>query len=53
MAPNNGTYRIKLGDAYYNALRYRDALLQYEKAQELGEAKAAQRISKVKSKLGG
>ncbi|PCC70797.1 Serine/threonine protein kinase [Nannocystis exedens] len=53
VAPNNGSYRIKLGDAYYNALRYRDALLQYEKAQELGDAKAAQRISKVKSKLGG
>jgi tetratricopeptide (TPR) repeat protein len=32
VAPNNGTYRIKLGDAYYNALRYRDALTQYEKA---------------------
>ena len=53
MAPNNGSYRLKLGDAYYNALRYRDALLQYEKAQELGDAKAAQRIAKVKTKLGG
>jgi tetratricopeptide (TPR) repeat protein len=53
VAPNNGSYRIKLGDAYYNALRYRDALTQYEKAQELGDAKAAQRIAKVKAKLGG
>ncbi|MCY1057235.1 serine/threonine-protein kinase [Nannocystis sp. SCPEA4] len=53
VAPNNGSYRLKLGDAYYNALRYRDALLQYEKAQELGDAKAAQRIAKVKTKLGG
>ncbi|HEY8376849.1 MAG TPA: protein kinase, partial [Nannocystis sp.] len=53
IAPNNGSYRIKLGDAYYNALRYREALLQYEKAQEIGDPKAAQRIAKVKAKLGG
>ncbi len=52
IAPNNGNYRIKLGDAYYNALRYRDALTQYEKAQQLGDAKGAARIAKVKSKLG-
>ncbi len=52
IAPNNGMYRIKLGDAYYNALRYRDALTQYEKAQTLGDGKAAQRIVKVKAKLG-
>jgi tetratricopeptide (TPR) repeat protein len=52
IAPNNGSYRIKLGDAYYNALRYRDALTQYEKAQSLGDSKAAPRIAKVKSKLG-
>ena len=52
VAPNNGTYRIKLGDAYYNALRYRDALTQYEKAQALGDGKAGPRIAKVKSKLG-
>jgi tetratricopeptide (TPR) repeat protein len=52
VAPNNGSYRLKLGDAYYNALRYRDALTQYEKAQEFGETKAAQRIAKVKAKLG-
>jgi serine/threonine protein kinase/tetratricopeptide (TPR) repeat protein len=51
-APNNGTYRVKLGDAYYAALRYRDALTQYEKAQQLGDPKAAQRIAKVKTKLG-
>ncbi|MBA3545631.1 MAG: protein kinase [Nannocystis sp.] len=52
VAPNNGSYRIKLGDAYYNALRYRDALTQYEKARDLGDAKAAARIAKVKLKLG-
>ena len=52
IAPNNGSYRIKLGDAYYNALRYRDALTQYEKAKEFGDAKAGPRIAKVKAKLG-
>ncbi len=52
VAPNNSSYRIKLGDAYYNALRYRDALTHYEKAQQLGDAKAGPRIAKVKSKLG-
>jgi len=52
VAPNNGSYRIKLGDAYYNALRYRDALTQYEKAKDLGDAKAGPRIAKVKAKLG-
>ena len=52
VAPNNGSYRIKLGDAYYNALRYRDALTQYEKAKELRDPKADPRIAKVKAKLG-
>ena len=52
ISPNNGSFRLKLGDAYYSALRYRDALAQYEKAKELGEGKAAQRIEKVKVKLG-
>jgi len=52
VAPNNSSYRIKLGDAYYNALRYRDALTHYEKAQQLGDAKAGPRIAKVKAKLG-
>lgn len=52
ISPNNGSFRLKLGDAYYSALRYRDALAQYEKAKELGEGKAAQRIEKVKAKLG-
>ena len=35
-----------------NALRYRDALTQYEKAKELRDAKADPRIAKVKAKLG-
>ena len=52
VAPNNSSYRIKLGDAYYNALRYRDALTHYEKAQQLGDVKAGTRIAKVKAKLG-
>ncbi|HEY0135120.1 MAG TPA: protein kinase [Nannocystis sp.] len=52
VAPTNSSYRIKLGDAYFNALRYRDALTHYEKAQQLGDAKAGPRIARVKSKLG-
>jgi tetratricopeptide (TPR) repeat protein len=52
VAPNNGSYRLKLGDAYYAALRYKDALTQYEKAQSLGDSKAGPRITKVKAKLG-
>ncbi len=52
-SPSNKNYRIKLGDAYYKVLRYKDALAQYEKAKALGATKADDRISKVKSKLGG
>jgi tetratricopeptide (TPR) repeat protein len=52
-SPSNRSYRIKLGDAYYKVLRYKDALTQYEKAKSLGATKAKARIEKVKSKLGG
>ncbi|EDM79510.1 serine/threonine protein kinase [Plesiocystis pacifica SIR-1] len=52
-APKNSGYRIKLGDAYYKVLRYRDALEQYEKAKSLGNSKADSRIAKAKSKIGG
>ncbi len=52
-APHHKTYRLKLGDAYFKVLRYKDALSQYEEAHEMGEARAEQRISRVKSKLGG
>ena len=52
-APKNKSYRLKLGDAYFKVLRYRDALTQYEKAKELGASKADARIAKVKPKVGG
>jgi serine/threonine protein kinase len=52
-APSNSGYRLKLGDAYYKVLRYRDALEQYEKAKSLGSTKADARIAKVEGKLGG
>ena len=52
-APKNSGYRIKLGDAYYNVLRYRDALDEYEKAKDLGSSKADKRIAKAKAKIGG
>ncbi|NVB37830.1 protein kinase [Pseudenhygromyxa sp. WMMC2535] len=51
-APRNSNYRIKLGDAYYKALRYRDALEQYERAKSLGASKADARIDKVQEKIG-
>lgn len=51
-ASSNGGYRIKLGDAYYKVLRYRDALTQYQKAKDLGQSRADGRITKVNGKLG-
>jgi serine/threonine protein kinase/tetratricopeptide (TPR) repeat protein len=52
-ASKNSTYRLKLGDAYFKVLRYRDALDQYEEAKKLGSSRADERISKVKAKIGG
>jgi len=52
-ASKNAGYRIKLGDAYYAVLRYRDALEQYEKAKSLGSSSASGRIAKAKAKVGG
>ena len=51
-APKSRVSNLKLGDAYYNVLRYRDALKHYEKALELGEASAQGRIDKVKTRIG-
>ncbi|MEE9386314.1 MAG: protein kinase [Nannocystaceae bacterium] len=51
-ASANKHYRLKLGDAYYRVLRYRDALTQYTKAATLGLPRAQQRIAKVKAKIG-
>ncbi|MEZ4428897.1 MAG: tetratricopeptide repeat protein, partial [Nannocystaceae bacterium] len=52
-APKSKAYQLKLGDAYYNVLRYRDALAAYEKAKDLGSDAAEGRIQKVKAKIGG
>ena len=51
-APKSKACHLKLGDAYYNVLRYRDALKHYEKARDLGEPSAAGRIEKVTARLG-
>jgi hypothetical protein len=51
--PGSRASNLKLGDAYYNVLRYRDALKHYEKALELGETSAQGRIDKVKARIGG
>ena len=51
-SPGNQSYRLKLGDAYYKVLRYRDALKQYEDAKKRGSTKADERITRVKTKLG-
>ncbi|PRQ04485.1 Serine/threonine-protein kinase Pkn1 [Enhygromyxa salina] len=52
-APKNSNYRIKLGDAYYSVLRYRDALDEYKKAKSYGSSKAAARMAKAQNKIGG
>ncbi len=52
-APLSRASNLKLGDAYYNVLRYRDALRHYKKAQELGETSAQGRIDKVTARIGG
>jgi serine/threonine protein kinase len=51
-SPANQSYRLKLGDAYYKVLRYREALAQYEEAKKKGSSKADDRIARVKAKLG-
>jgi tetratricopeptide (TPR) repeat protein len=51
-SPANATARLKLGDAYFNVLRYKDALEQYQKAGKLGSSRAPERIAKVNAKLG-
>ncbi len=52
-APTNSSYRLKLGDAYFKVLRYKDALEQYEQAKKLGSSRADDRIAKVKARTGG
>jgi len=51
-SPRSKAYQLKLGDAYFALLRYREALKHYELAKGLGEPNAEGRIAKVKAKLG-
>ena len=52
VAGNRGSYRIHLGDAYFKVFRYKEAKVQYRKAQDLGHRDAGARLAKVKAKLG-
>jgi tetratricopeptide (TPR) repeat protein len=49
-APGNGLLRIKLGDAYLKLKQYDKARAEYQKAADLGNSKAEQRLEKVKGK---
>jgi tetratricopeptide (TPR) repeat protein len=51
-APKNAGYKIKLGDAYYKALRYHDAKAEYEAAAKLGDSRAQGRLEKIAQTLG-
>ena len=53
LAPGHAAYRVVLGDAYLNVLRYADARKQYEKAAALGDGRAAGRLQKLDAKTGG
>lgn len=50
-SPRKASYRLKLGDAYYKLLRYRDAHSQYQRAKDLGSKDAKSRLLKVRDKL--
>ena len=50
---DNGEYRIRLGDALFKVFRYDDAQRHYQRAAELGHPKAAERLARVKAKVGG
>jgi len=52
VSARNGSYHLRLGDAYYKLLRYTDAGRAYEKARELGIREADERLEKLKAKLG-
>ena len=52
-APRNSSYRMRLGDAYFKVLRYRDAKQQYAKAKSLGHRDASAALAKVNKRLKG
>ncbi len=51
-APRSGAVFLRLGDAYFRALRYADAEAAYRRAKALGAARAADRLERVRKKLG-
>ena len=51
-APKNGSYHLRLGDAYFKLLKYTDARGAYQKAKDLGVREAEGRLEKLKAKLG-
>jgi tetratricopeptide (TPR) repeat protein len=51
-APKNGSYHLRLGDAYFKLLKYTNARSAYQKAKELGVREAEGRLEKLKAKLG-
>jgi serine/threonine protein kinase/tetratricopeptide (TPR) repeat protein len=51
-SPSSQQFRLKLGDAYFKALRYQDALSQYQEAKKRGSTRADDRIARVQAKLG-
>jgi serine/threonine protein kinase/tetratricopeptide (TPR) repeat protein len=52
VAAKNAGYRIKLGDAYFKALRYHDAKAEYEAAAKLADKRAKGRLEKIAQVLG-
>jgi len=51
-APKNGSYYLRLGDAFFKLLKYTDARSAYQKAKGLGVREADGRLEKLKAKLG-
>lgn len=51
IAPRNGNYHMRLGDAYFRLLRYADARRAYETAKDLGVSEAVKRLARLKAKL--
>ncbi len=49
--PQHAAYRMKLGDAYYKVLKYREAREQYARAAKLGHPGAEARLRVVDKKL--
>ena len=52
VSPRNGGYRIRLGDAYFKALRYDDAKAEYKAAKRRGDRRAERRLEKIERTLG-